>query len=124
MGLTLGGLTPLLSLPLIAQDSPADDFGNEPFVIEKSSTTHRFENDGTGQMVVESRIRVQTEAGVQQLGQLLIPYLKGRWKVEIEQLRVLRPDGTVAHDAPDRIQNLPAPITTYFQSTPISMSYM
>ena len=53
--------------------APAD-FSQEPFVIEKYSTIARFENDGTGERDLTARIRVQSDAGVQQLGELIFGY--------------------------------------------------
>ena len=50
------------------QKSPAEH-SKEPFVIEQYATTARFENDGTGEKVLAVRVRVQSEAGVQQLRQ-------------------------------------------------------
>src|SRR5437879_12640580 len=47
------------------------DYTQESFVIEQMHSRYRFEADGTGRKETTARIRVQSEAGVQQWGQLL-----------------------------------------------------
>src|SRR5690242_10744245 len=44
------------------------DYSQESFVIEQMHSRYRFEADGTGRKEVIARIRVQSEAGVQQWG--------------------------------------------------------
>jgi len=42
------------------------DYSQEAFVVEQLRSSYRFENDGTGRKETVARIRVQSEAGVQQ----------------------------------------------------------
>ena len=55
-----------------AENSPAkaeektQDYSQEAFVIEQLHSRYRFESDGTGRRETIARIRVQSEAGVQQ----------------------------------------------------------
>ena len=60
----------------------APDFSQEPFVIEKYLLSARFENDGTGERRLSSRIKVQSDAGVQQLGELIFGYNTASEKME------------------------------------------
>src|SRR5579863_10147549 len=53
-----------------ATPKPANDYSKESFVIEQMHSRYRFEADGTGRKETIARIRVQSEAGVQQWGQL------------------------------------------------------
>src|ERR1700733_6609301 len=48
----------------------ASKYPEESFVIEQMHSYYRFEADGTGRKETKARIRVQSEAGVQQWGQL------------------------------------------------------
>ena len=48
----------------------AAEYSQESFVIEQMHSYYRFEADGTGRKEAKARIRVQSEAGVQQWGQL------------------------------------------------------
>src|SRR5271156_3433781 len=54
-----------------ARKPGASNYSQEPFVIEQYYTTARFENDGTSQRDLAVRIRGQSDAGVQQLGELV-----------------------------------------------------
>src|SRR2546429_9019716 len=50
------------------------DYSQEGFVVEQYSSHFRFESDGTGRKETFARIRVQSEAGVQQWGQIQVGY--------------------------------------------------
>ena len=71
---------------------------------------YRFEADGTGRKDTTARIRVQSEAGVQQWGQLQEGYNSANERVEIPYVRVLKEDGTVVKAGDDAVQDLSAPI--------------
>src|ERR1700751_5409431 len=86
------------------------DYTQESFVIEQMHSRYRFEADGTGRKETTARIRVQSEAGVQQWGQLLEGYNSANGRVEIPYVRVLKEDGTVVKAGDDAVQDLSAPI--------------
>ena len=88
----------------------APDYTQESFVIEQMHSHYRFEADGTGRKETTARIRVQSEAGVQQWGQLQEGYNSANERVEIPYVRVLKEDGTVVKAGPDAVQDLSAPI--------------
>jgi tetratricopeptide (TPR) repeat protein len=86
------------------------DYTQESFVIEKLNAHYRFEADGTGRKELVARIRVQSEAGVQQWGQLQMGYNSANERVEIPYVRVLQADGTVVKAGDDAVQDLSAPV--------------
>jgi Flp pilus assembly protein TadD len=86
------------------------DYSLESYVIEKMHSTYRFEADGTGRKEVAARIRVQSEAGVQQWGQLQFGYNSANETLEIPYVRVIENDGSVVQAGPDAVQDLSAPI--------------
>ncbi len=88
----------------------AHDYAQESFVIEQMHSRYRFEADGTGRKETTARIRVQSEAGVQQWGQLQEGYNSANERVEIPYVRVLKEDGTVVKAGDDAVQDLSAPI--------------
>src|SRR3984957_18401827 len=88
----------------------AHDYSEESFVIEKLNAHYRFESDGTGRKELVARIRVQSEAGVQQWGQLQMGYNSANERVEIPYVRVLQADGTVVKAGDDAVQDLSAPV--------------
>jgi tetratricopeptide (TPR) repeat protein/transglutaminase-like putative cysteine protease len=103
------------SKPPPPSEKPADktekkDYSQESFVIEQVRTLFRFESDGTGRKETIARVRVQSEAGVEQWGQVLVGYNSANERVEIPYVRVLKKDGTVVTAPPDSVQDLTAPV--------------
>ncbi len=93
------------------QAKPAQpDHSEESFVLETLHLRAWFENDGTGRRETQLRIRVQSEAGVQQLGQLAFGYNSACENLTIDHVRVLKSDGTVVTAKPDAVQDMTAPI--------------
>ncbi|HEX4663311.1 MAG TPA: DUF3857 domain-containing protein [Terriglobales bacterium] len=88
----------------------AADYSQQAFVIEKYLTKIRFENDGTSQREQITRIRVQTQAGVQAFGELHFPYNGANDKIEIVSVKVTKPNGAVSSAGPDSVQDLTAPV--------------
>ncbi len=91
-------------------DAKPADYSQESFVIEQMHSHYRFEADGTGRKETTARIRVQSEAGVQQWGQLQEGYNSANERVEIPYVRVLQQDGTVVKASDDAVQDLSAPV--------------
>src|SRR5271156_3427407 len=89
-----------------ARKPGASNYSQEPFVIEQYYTTARFENDGTSQRDLAVRIRVQSDAGVQQLGELVFGYNSGNEQMEVRSVRVHKPDGAVVNAAPESIKEM------------------
>ena len=86
------------------------DYSQESFVIEQMHSHYRFEADGTGRKETVARIRVQSEAGVQQWGQLQEGYNSANERVEIPYVRVVKQDGSIVKAGDDAVQDLSAPI--------------
>lgn len=90
-------------------EKPAD-YSQEGYVIEKFHTTYHFENDGTGKRELYARIRVQSEAGVEQWGQVVLGYNSANERLDIPYVRVIKADGTTVAAQPDAIQDLSIPL--------------
>jgi len=90
--------------------SATADHSQESYVVEKFQSSYRFENDGTSKRELYARIRVQSDAGVQQWGQLVIGYNSANERVEIPFVRVLNPDGTKVTATEDAVQDLSIPL--------------
>ena len=91
-------------------EDKSHDYSQESFVVEKMHTRYKFESDGTGRKELVARIRVQSEAGVQQWGQLQVGYNSANERVEIPYVRVLKEDGSVVKAGDDAVQDLSAPV--------------
>ena len=88
--------------------------------MEQYKSIYRFENDGTGRKETIARIRVQSEAGVQQWGQIQVGYNSADERVEIAYVRVIKADGTVVKAGDDAVQDLSAPLE---QQAPVYTDY-
>ena len=75
-----------------------------------TKSIYRFENDGTGRKETVAHIGVQSEAGVQQWGQIQVGYNSANERVEIAYVRVIKADGTVVKAGDDAVQDLSAPL--------------
>lgn len=82
------------------------DYSDQPWVTESFVSHVRFENDGRAQRNVRAHVRVQSEAGVQQFGQLVFEYDSGTEKIEITYVRVQKVDGTVVTARAEGIQDM------------------
>src|ERR1700719_4619445 len=87
----------------------------EGAVIERILNRVRFENDGTEVSETEAVVRIQSQAGVEEFGQLVFGYSSATEKLQVEYVRVRKPDGQVittpestAQDfAPDVLREAP-----------------
>ena len=87
----------------------------EAAVFQKILNRARFENDGTAVEESEAVVSIQSQAGVKEFGQLIFGYSSGTEKLDIEYVRVRKPDGQVvvtpqstAQDfAPDVLKEAP-----------------
>jgi tetratricopeptide (TPR) repeat protein len=96
-------------LPPAAKEA-AVDHSQESFVVEKLRTSYRFEDDGTGRRELYARVKVQSEAGVEQWGQLIFGYNSANERLEIPFVRVLKADGSSVTAPADAVQDLSIPL--------------
>src|SRR5208282_750888 len=87
----------------------------EAAIFERILNRVHFENDGTELSETEAVIQIQSQAGVEEFGQLVFGYSSATEKLEVEYVRVRKPDGQVvvtpestAQDfAPDVLKEAP-----------------
>ena len=92
------------------QKTTAPDYSQEPFVIENYYLAVKFENDGTGERTLSSRIKVQSDAGVQQLAELVFGYNSASEKVDVHFVRVRKPGTSTITTSPDAIKEMTAAV--------------
>src|SRR5208282_1535842 len=88
---------------------------DEAAVFERILNRVHFENDGTEVSESEAVVRIQSQAGVEEFGQLVFGYSSATEKLDVEYVRVRKPDGQVvitpestAQDfAPDVLKEAP-----------------
>ena|SRR5438445_4304647 len=103
--------SPLLALAQMANQPPArPDYSKEAFVLEQSSDKFKLQNDGTSSRELIMQARVQSDAGVQQLGVLKFSYLSSSESFAVDYVRVRKPDGSLVVSPPDNFQDMPADV--------------
>ena len=126
VGLLVGlSLVCLMSTAGLAQVSPSPSPSPSPkpkttdsqeaAVFDRILNHVRFENDGTEVSETEAVVRIQSQAGVEAFGQLVFGYSSATEKLDVEYVRVRKPDGRVvvtpdstAQDfAPDVLKEAP-----------------
>jgi transglutaminase-like putative cysteine protease/tetratricopeptide (TPR) repeat protein len=96
-------------------NSNSNSNSDEAAIFERILNRVRFENDGTEVSETEAVVRIQSQAGVEEFGQLVFGYSSATEKLEVEYVRVRKSDGQVvvtpestAQDfAPDVLKEAP-----------------
>jgi len=127
----LFGLPCLLLAPALAQQKPPKPpvtitvvgdtpkpagaldpkYAREGIVYEKIATAVDYQADGTGDKTMQVAARVLSDSGVHQAGLLTFTYASGNEKLNIDYVRVRKPDGTVVVTPPDDAQDMPTEVT-------------
>src|SRR5262245_113194 len=103
------GLAGLCSTIAAAQQVPPPA-PEEASVIEQIRTALRFESDGRGVRDLYVRVKAQSEAGVQEWGQVVVGYNAASERVEMPFVRVRKTDGTTVETPTQSVQDLSAPV--------------
>lgn len=85
------------------------DLSKEGAVIDHMLSKVVFQSDGTSVREQRARIRVQSEAGLQQYGLIRFPYQASVEAIEVE-VRVTKPNGSVMTTPPDSVQDVTSEI--------------
>jgi tetratricopeptide (TPR) repeat protein/transglutaminase-like putative cysteine protease len=101
----------LLCMPAFSQaparkEAGGQDFSKESALIEQRTTKVIFQSDGTYTYDQHARVRVQSDAGVRQYGILPFPYQAAVGRVEVQDVRVIKPNGSVVTTPLDSIQDV------------------
>jgi tetratricopeptide (TPR) repeat protein len=107
----------LVSLPVLggarlsAQGPPKADYSRESAVFERMSRVFHYNADGTGSREITGVIDINNAAAIKAFGVLTFPFASSSEHVEIEYVRVRRPDGTILATPSSDAQELPAAVT-------------
>ena len=93
------------------QNPAAPDFSKEAFVIERISSRFVSEADGTGTREVSAEVKMLADAGVKAFAVLNFTYTSANEAVDIDYVRVRKPDGTVVKTPDYNIQDMPGEVT-------------
>jgi hypothetical protein len=98
----------------VSTSAPKTDttqYSKEAAIVEQIWNTVTFSDDGNSVRDQIARVRVQTDAGVKQWGLLTLPFQSATQTVEIDYVRVRKPDGSVVTTSADNVQDLDSEIT-------------
>lgn len=99
------------TMTVVGQQKTASvDYSGEAYVLEQSHTAWRFENDGTSRKDTFVRVKVESDAGIQRWGQLVLGYNAANERLDITAVRVRKPDGTIVSASSAAVQDLSSPI--------------
>lgn len=100
-----------LTTPSFAQrptqkGATGQDFSKEGVVVEQTKTSVVFQSDGTYISEQHVRVRIQSDAGVREYGILPFPHQASVGRVEVQGVRVIKPNGSVVTTPLDSIQDV------------------
>jgi tetratricopeptide (TPR) repeat protein/transglutaminase-like putative cysteine protease len=98
--------TPTPTLP----PAPAD-YSKESVIVEKTITKIAYQNDGTDDQQSFMRVKIQSQAGIQTYGVLHFYFPSATDTMDVDFIRVIKPDGTLVSTPLDNIVEMPAEIT-------------
>jgi tetratricopeptide (TPR) repeat protein len=93
-----------------AKQETIADYSQEAYVFEKLETVYHFENDGRGYRRQTGRCRVQSEAALAALGQLVFAYNSATESMKINYVRVIKKDGTIVNAGESAVQDMTSPV--------------
>jgi tetratricopeptide (TPR) repeat protein/transglutaminase-like putative cysteine protease len=103
--------------PVIAQKSAeapvaaTPDFSKEAYTIERLTSRITAESDGTGSREVTAEVKILADAGVKAFAVLSFTYTSANETVDIDYVRVHKPDGSIVHTPDYNVQDMPAEVT-------------
>jgi hypothetical protein len=86
-------------------------YSAEAAVVERWETVYRYNANGTGTKETTVAIRLQSDAALRQFGVVSLPFASGTEHIELDYVRVRRPDGGVAETPVTDAMEIPAEVT-------------
>jgi tetratricopeptide (TPR) repeat protein len=101
--------------PISKPDRPAT-FAAEPFIVEKYLSSASFENDGTSEQDLLVRVRIQSDAGLDQWKELVFAYDAANETIDVRGVRILKSNGSTITIGPDSIKDSGASAASNFSA--------
>ncbi len=105
------GMVALCSAQSDEKQSSANDYSKEAYVVEHLSTRVTVEADGSDVREVSAEIKLLADAGVKALAVLNFTFASANQVVDVDYVRVRKPDGSVVKTPDYNVQEMPADIT-------------
>lgn len=90
----------------VANTPAAASYEKEPYVFDFIEKKIRFEANGTGQRETTFRARIQSESAVREFGLLVYPFASGFESLEVDYVRVRKPDGGIIETPATDVQEI------------------
>jgi len=97
--------------PAAKEVPPPQDFSKEAYVYERHWTRMSAESDGTGTREVTAEVKMLGEAGVKNFAVINFTYTSANEVVDVDYVRVRKPDGTVVKTPDYNVQDMPGEVT-------------
>jgi Domain of Unknown Function with PDB structure (DUF3857)/Transglutaminase-like superfamily len=94
-----------------AKPSTTSSISKEALVFDQARTRIRMESDGTGTRETTTSVRILADAGVKAMAVLEFTYTASNQQVDIDYVRVKKPDGTVIVTPDYNTQDMPADVS-------------
>jgi tetratricopeptide (TPR) repeat protein len=114
LALLLCACTPLVSKTAQTQEklsSAEPDYSKEAFIVQRFDTRLAMEADGTGTRELTAEVKILAEAGVKGFAVLSFTYTTANEVVEVNYVRVRKPDGSVINTPDYNVQDMPGQVT-------------
>ncbi len=117
-------LSLFLVIPVFGQTGPSDnakpDTSQEALVFDQVSDRYRYEIDGTGDHIASAVIRIQSQAAVEEFGQLVLGYNSAFETLDVDYVRVRKPGGETVNTPASSLQDFAPEI---LKSAPMYSDY-
>jgi tetratricopeptide (TPR) repeat protein len=87
------------------------DYPAESVIVEQLKTIYRYSIQGTGSREISTITLIQSDGAARQYGVVTIPFAGNNQRVEVDYLRVRKPNGTVVETPATDVQEMPQEIT-------------
>lgn len=108
--MTSGKAASAQATPPSAPPKPVD-YAAEPMIVEQLDSVYRFSPDGTGARETTVVSRMQSDAAARQSGVLSFSFAGNSERVEIDYVRVRKPDGSTIETPISDAQEMPLEVT-------------
>ena len=98
------------TLPKFVKEA-SRDYSAESVVYKQVSTVYRYQADGTGERLFTVAMHIQSENGVHQAGLLDFTYASGNEHIDVDYVRVRKPNGTIIATPASDGQDQPTEVT-------------
>jgi hypothetical protein len=89
----------------------SNSFAKEPYVIEEIKSLLRYEADGKGRRELTFRARIQSESATHDFGLLIFSYAASFESLDINYIRVRKPDGSVVSTPASDVQDVDSAVS-------------